>query len=97
MAVDIYYADEADVAAAIESALGDANLTLEALNASLFGKVTARAAASSSPRLSSGRPCASSARMPLPRARWVARRSSTDFSNALKATLHEGPLTRSPA
>jgi hypothetical protein len=31
MAVDIYYADEADVAAAIDNALGDASLTLEAL------------------------------------------------------------------
>jgi len=31
MAVDIYYADEADVAAAIDNALGDASLTFEAL------------------------------------------------------------------
>ena len=31
MAVDIYYADKADVAAAIDNALGDARLTLEAL------------------------------------------------------------------
>ena len=31
MAVDIYYVDEADVAAAIDNALGDASLTFEAL------------------------------------------------------------------
>jgi hypothetical protein len=31
MAVDIYYADGADVAAAIKNALRDASLTLEAL------------------------------------------------------------------
>ena len=52
---------------------------------------SAGAAAYSSPRSSSGRPCIKNARMLLPCARWVAERSSKRSSTAWNSTLREGP------